>query len=81
MPSSWTGSRDSARSLKDALEVALAKPKMSKPKQAEGDTPKTTAPKKAPQTKTKERPPMAPQLRTEQKNMMVMNQRINNSSR
>ena len=79
VPSSWTGSRDSARSLKDALAVALAKPKMSKPKQAEGDKPKTTAPKEAPQTKAKERPPMAPQLQKEPKDMMVMNQKLQQS--
>jgi len=84
LPSSWTNSRDSTRSLKDALAAALAKPSMTKPKQTVGGKPQTTASKQAPQPKAKEAPPMAPQPEknvltwkdTMQKEMMTMNEKL-----
>ena len=84
LPSSWTNSRDSTRSLKDALAAALAQPTMTKPKQTVGGKPQTTASKPAPQSKAKQAPPMAPQPEknvltwkdTMQKEMMTMNEKM-----
>ena len=78
LPSSWTSSRDSTRSLKDALAAALAKPSMTKPKQTVGGKPQTTASKQAPQApqleKTQPEKNASTWKDTTQKEMMMMNE-------